>query len=239
VAKLGLLVVENLSVGYEKMEIVSGVNFTVEKEEIFVIVGPNGSGKSTLLKGLFGLVRIFGGRVILGGRDITHLPPYKRSLLGLSYLPQLGNTFESLTVWENLVLAAHDLPRDEFTGRLENVLEILPDIKRFMNRKVHTLSGGERQMLALAMGLLRNPFLLMMDEPTAALSPKLASRVFQQVLELRKNHGLSILLVEQNALKALEIGDKALLLVSGQPKFYGPAQDLLKSEELARLYLGV
>lgn len=236
---MGLLDVEDLSVGYGKMEIVSGVSFSVGKEEIFVIVGPNGSGKSTLLKGLFGLAKVFRGRALLENQEITSLPPFKRSLLGLSYLPQLGNTFESLTVYENLLLAAHDLPKKEFEKRLEKVLDLLPDVRQLMDRKVRTLSGGQRQMVALAMSLLRSPSLLMMDEPTAALSPKLASQVFQQILTLRKEHGISILLVEQNALKALEIGDKALLLVSGTPKFYGHAKELLENKELARLYLGV
>lgn len=234
-----VLKAESLSVGYGNMEIVSNVSLDVEKEELFVIVGPNGSGKSTLLKGLFGLARVFSGRVFLGDREITRLPPYKRSLLGLSYLPQLGNTFESLTVFENLVLAGHDLPSDEFQRRLEKVLDIFPVVKGFMSRKVKTLSGGERQALALAMSLLRSPSLLMMDEPTAALSPKLSAQVFQQVQMLRDEYGLSILLVEQNAMKALEIGDKALLLVSGTPRFLGSPAELLGNKELARLYLGV
>jgi len=236
---LGLLDVEDLAVGYGKMEIVSGVSFSVHKKEIFVIVGPNGSGKSTLLKGLFGLARVFKGRVLLSGVEITSLPPHKRSTMGLAYLPQLGNTFESLSVYENLVLAAHNLPREEFEKRLENVLEMLPALRDLLKRKAKTLSGGERQMLALAMNLLRNPHVLMMDEPTAALSPKLAAQVFNQIQALRNEHGLAIVLVEQNALKALEIGDRALLLVSGQPRFYGAASELLENRELGKLYLGL
>ncbi len=236
---MGLLDVEDLVVGYGKMEIVNGVSFSVDKNEIFVIVGPNGSGKSTLLKGLFGLAKVFRGRVLFNGNEVTDLPPHKRSLLGLAYLPQLGNTFESLSVYENLVLAAHDLPRDKFEERLSNVLEILPALKNLLRRRVKTLSGGERQMLALAMNLMRNPHVLMMDEPTAALSPKLAAQVFSQIQSLRNEHGLTIILVEQNALKALEIGDRALLLVSGQPRFYGTTKELLENRELAKLYLGI
>ncbi|QOJ78067.1 ABC transporter ATP-binding protein [Infirmifilum lucidum] len=236
---MGLLDVEDLSVGYGKMEIVNGVSFSAYKNEIFVIVGPNGSGKSTLLKGLFGLAKVFRGRVLFNGNEVTSLPPHKKSLLGLAYLPQLGNTFENLSVYENLVLAAHDLPRDKFEERLSDILGIFPALRNLLRRKVKTLSGGERQMLALAMNLLRNPLVLMMDEPTAALSPKLAAQVFNQIQALRNEHGLTIILVEQNALKALEIGDRALLLVSGQPKFYGASKELLENRELAKLYLGI
>lgn len=236
---MSLLEVKDLTVGYGKMEVVNEVSFSVEKQEILAIVGPNGSGKSTLLKGLFGLARVFRGRALLEGNDVTSLPPYKRSLAGLAYLPQLGNTFENLTVKENLILAAHRLSKSEHAQRISTVLEILPDLKRLLDRKVKTLSGGERQMLALAMNLLRNPKVIMMDEPTAALSPKLASQVFRQILSLRDDQGLAVLLVEQNALKALEIADKALLLVSGRTKFYGSAKDLLENRDLARLYLGL
>lgn len=234
-----LLEVNDLSAGYGKVEIMSDVSFSSNEKEILVIVGPNGSGKSTLLKALFGLCRVFKGRVLFRGEDLTHLPPYKRSKRGMAYLPQVNNVFESLTVQENLALAAHDIAREELEDRLEDVLSFLPELKGLTQKKVRTLSGGERQMVALAMNLLRNPSLVMLDEPTTALAPRLASQVLRKATALRDERGVSVLLVEQNARAALEIGDRALLMVSGRVRFLGDAWDLLKNKELAKMYLGL
>ncbi len=238
-SRVGLIDVEDLKVGYGKLEIVHGVTFSVEKNEIFVIVGPNGSGKSTLLKGIFGIATIKGGKVVFNGKDITKLPPHERSKLGLAYHPQLRNTFENLTVRENIFLAGYFLDPEEFQKRLEGVLEFLPEIRQFMNRKVKTLSGGERQMVAFAMNLIRQPNTIMFDEPTAALSPKMAELIFDRIVRLKKEYGITVVLVEQNARRALELGDRALLLVAGNAKFIGPAEELLNHKDLASMYLGL
>ncbi len=231
--------VENLKVGYGKLEILHGVTFKVEKNELFVIVGPNGSGKSTLLKGLFGLATIMGGKILFNGEDVTKLPPHERSKKGLAYHPQLNNTFENLSVRENILLAGYFLDRDELERRLEKVLEFLPEIRGFMDRKVRTLSGGERQMVAFAMNMIKEPNTVMFDEPTAALSPKMADLIFDRIVKLKTEYGLTVVLVEQNAKKALELGDRAMLLVTGTVKFLGPADELLTHEDLASMYLGL
>lgn len=234
-----VLEVKGLRAGYGQMEIVSNVTFDVGDREVVAVVGPNGSGKSTLLKAVFGLCRVFSGAVLFKGEDVTRLPPHKRSRLGMAYLPQTGNVFESLTVRENLMLAAHDLGEEEVGKRLEGVLSLFPELGGLMRRKVRTLSGGERQIVALSMSLLRNPSLVMLDEPTAALAPRLVKQALKRVVELRDEAGVSIVLVEQNALSALEVSDKALLMVSGTVKFWGSARELLEDRELAKTYLGL
>lgn len=234
-----VLEVKGLRAGYGQMEIVSNVTFDVGDREVVAVVGPNGSGKSTLLKAVFGLCRVFAGAVLFKGEDVTRLPPHKRSRLGMAYLPQTGNVFESLTVRENLMLAAHDLGEEEVGKRLEGVLSLFPELGGLMRRKVRTLSGGERQIVALSMSLLRNPSLVMLDEPTAALAPRLVKQALKRVVELRDEAGVSIVLVEQNALSALEVSDKALLMVSGTVKFWGSSRELLEDRELAKTYLGL
>jgi len=234
-----VLEVKGLRAGYGQMEIVSNVTFDVGDRDVVAVVGPNGSGKSTLLKAVFGLCRVFSGAVLFKGEDVTRLPPHKRSRLGMAYLPQTGNVFESLTVRENLMLAAHDLGEEEVGKRLEGVLSLFPELGGLMRRKVRTLSGGERQIVALSMSLLRNPSLVMLDEPTAALAPRLVKQALKRVVELRDEAGVSIVLVEQNALSALEVSDKALLMVSGTVKFWGSSRELLEDRELAKTYLGL
>jgi branched-chain amino acid transport system ATP-binding protein len=234
-----VLEVKGLRAGYGQMEIVSNVTFDVGGREVVAVVGPNGSGKSTLLKAVFGLCKVFAGAVLFKGEDVTRLPPHRRSRLGMAYLPQTGNVFESLTVRENLMLAAHDLGEEEVGKRLEGVLSLFPELGGLMRRKVRTLSGGERQIVALSMSLLRNPSLVMLDEPTAALAPRLVKQALKRVVELRDEAGVSIVLVEQNALSALEVSEKALLMVSGTVKFWGSSRELLEDRELAKTYLGL
>ncbi len=234
-----LLDVDNLYVGYGKLQIVFGANLELNRGEILVIVGPNGSGKSTLLKGIIGLATVHKGRIFFEGKDITRKPPHEKARMGLAYLPQLENTFERLTVRENLLMAGYTLQPSEYEGRLEEVLDFLPVVREYLDRKVYTLSGGERQMVALAMAIIRSPKAIFLDEPTAALAPKIALQVLEKITALRDEFDLGILLVEQNARKALEIGDRALLLVAGKVAYYGDSGELLKHPELAQLYLGI
>jgi len=232
-----LLEVRGLHAGYGKIKVLSGVSLTVGEREVLAVVGPNGSGKSTLLKAIFGLCTVYSGSVLFKGVDITGLPPHKRSLMGLGYLPQVGNTFEGLTVRENLLLALHDGSKlEEGIGK---VAELMPELGGLLDRRVRTLSGGERQMVALAMVLLRNPSLVMFDEPTAALAPRVARRVIERIAALRDELGVSVILVEQNARAALEASDRALLLVSGQPRFFGGSSELLGERDLVKTYLGL
>lgn len=236
---MALLEVDDLRAGYGKLQVLFGVDLEVERGEIVAVVGPNGSGKSTLLKAIFGLATVHGGRVLLEGNEITHLGAHEKARLGIAYLPQLENVFSRLTVGENLLLAGYTLPREDFERRLEEVLDFLPRVREVMSRKVWTLSGGERQMVAMAMAVLRRPRLLMLDEPTATLAPKIASQILGKIVELREEMDVGILLVEQNAKRALEVSDRAVLLVAGREVFNGRAEDLLSNSDLAKMYLGV
>ncbi|HIE23874.1 MAG TPA: ABC transporter ATP-binding protein [Candidatus Korarchaeota archaeon] len=229
-----------LNAGYGKIHVLYDVNFIANPEEITVIVGPNGSGKSTLLKTIMGLTDIYSGHVKFKDREITSIPAHKRARMGITYLPQLESVFTNLTVKENLVMAGYLInKKEEFEERLEMVLDIFPRLKDYMPRKARTLSGGERQMLAMAMALIMEPKVIMFDEPTASLAPKVAFGVIQKIIELKERLGLTIIVVEQSAKKALKIGDRAYLLVSGRVMFEGDAKELLAHPELGKLYLGI
>ncbi|MEM1948579.1 MAG: ABC transporter ATP-binding protein [Candidatus Caldarchaeum sp.] len=232
-----MLVTENLSSGYKKLQVLFDVTVTVPSNRLTVVVGPNGSGKSTLLKSIFGLTKIYSGRIMVDGANITGLPPHQVAAHGISYVPQVDNIFANLTVWENLVIATHGLKVGE--SQLDEVMELFPHLKDYRNKKAALMSGGERQMLAIAMSLLRKPKIMLFDEPTANLSPKMATAIFNIIKDLRDRFGKTVILAEQNAKKALEIGDQAILLVSGRTAFQGEASVLLNHQELGQLYLGI
>jgi branched-chain amino acid transport system ATP-binding protein len=217
----------------------SDVSIQAAEKEITVIVGPNGSGKSTLLKTIAGLTNIYEGTVSLDGKEISGLPAHEIAKRGLAYLPQTESVFTQLTVSENFKMAGYTVSEQDFDTRLKSGLVMFPQLSNYLKSKVQNLSGGERQMLAMTMALIRNPRVIMLDEPTANLSPKLATQVLGKVADLAKDLGMAVLLVEQNARKALEIGDRAYLLVSGKKVFEGTAKELLGHEELSRMYLGL
>lgn len=234
-----MLKVEGLNAGYKELHILFDVNAEMPKRRITTVVGPNGSGKSTLLKAIFGLATIYSGNVKLNGKDITRIPPYEKVRLGLAYLPQIENIFVNLTVMENLTIAGYVIDKEELKDRIDVALDIFPELKYYTNRKAGTLSGGERQFLAIAMALVKNANIIMLDEPTAQLSPKLAEMVFGKIVELRDRLGLTIVLVEQNAKRALEISDKAYMLISGKVIFEGNAKDLLEHEKFEKFCMGL
>ena len=234
-----MLEVKTVSAGYGSLQILSEVSFSAKEGEITVVVGPNGSGKSTLLKTIFGLTRLYSGEVIFDGHKVSGLPTHRIARMGLAYLPQVESVFPNLTVRENLKMAGYTVDESDLAYRIEQVSQMFPILQERKNRKSNLLSGGERQMLAMSMALIRSPSLIMFDEPTANLAPKIALFVLSQIVEIRDKLGLTIVLVEQNARKALEIGNRALLLVSGRSVYEGGAQDLLSNPELGRLYLGI
>ena len=234
-----MLTVEEVSAGYGKLHILSEISMRAEDKQITVIVGPNGSGKSTLLKTIAGLTTIYEGRISLGEKKISGLAAHEIAKRGIAYLPQTESVFTQLTVEENFKMAAYTVPKGEFDSRLKAGIEMFPQLPKYMKSKVQNLSGGERQMVAMTMALLRKPEIIMLDEPTANLSPKLANEVIQKIADLPKTLGLAVLLVEQNARKALEIGDRAYLLVSGKKVYDGGARELLEHAELAQMYLGL
>ncbi len=234
-----MLQVEGASSGYGNLHILTDISIRAEAGEVTVIVGPNGSGKSTLLKTIAGLITLYQGTITLDGQPISHLPPHEIAHRGLAYLPQTESVFTQLTVAENIRMAGYTIPPTEIGDRLKSVLEMFPQVDKYMKTKVQNLSGGERQMVAMSMALLRKPSVVMFDEPTANLSPKLATQVLKTVGSIAKDLGLTVVLVEQNAKRALEIGDKAYLLVSGKRAFEGKASELLSHSELVRMYLGL
>jgi len=234
-----VLKIENLNAGYKDIQVLFDVSLNVREEEICVLVGPNGSGKSTLLKTVMGLTQIYSGEIRFNGETITGLPPHKITKLGIAYLPQIDNVFSNLKVRENLWMAGYILEERTLKERVEEVLEDFPILKDYLNRRAGTLSGGERQMLAMAMAMMRRPKIMLFDEPTGNLAPKIAVQVLNKIAELREKYGITIILAEQNAKKALELGDRAILLVSGRVKFEGKSRDLLSHPELGKIYLGI
>ncbi len=234
-----MIYTKSLSAGYGEVNVLFDIDSQIEKNKITAIVGPNGSGKSTYLKSLFGLTTIYSGRVFYKDEDITRAPAHDRTKMGIAYLPQVDNIFNNLTVKENLVIAGYTLPEDEFEERKEVSLNTFPELKDFMDRKAGTLSGGERQFLATATALIRKAEVVMMDEPSAALSPKFAEMMFDKVVELRDEFKLTIALVEQNVEKALGISENAYLLISGRVAFEGKSQDLLEHEKFEKLCMGL
>jgi branched-chain amino acid transport system ATP-binding protein len=182
-----VLEVEGASAGYGNLHILTDVSIRAEAKEVTVVVGPNGSGKSTLLKTIAGITNLYQGNIKLDGKSISHLPPHEIARLGLAYLPQTESVFTQLSVSENIRMAGYTVAPNEFDGRVREVVAMFPQIDRYMKTKVQNLSGGERQMVAMSMALLRKPSVIMFDEPTANLSPKLATQVLNTVRSVAKD----------------------------------------------------
>ena len=215
------------------------INAKAEDKEITVLVGPNGSGKSTLLKTIMGITQVYSGKILYNGDNIMGRPPHTITKLGIAYLPQVDNVFTNLKVRENLVMAGYILKENEAKERLQEALEDFPVLKGYMDRRAGTLSGGERQMLAMAMAMIRKPQIMLFDEPTASLAPKIALEVLNKIIDLRDNHNMTVVLAEQNARRALDHADQAILLVSGRVMYEGDSKELLNHKELGRVYLGI
>ena len=233
------LAVEDLSVGYGAAAIVKSVNLQVRSGELVVIVGPNGSGKSTMMKGIAGVLPAMGGKVSLKGPracELTGRPPQQSIRFGVGYVPQHSNVFPSLSVEENLRLGAY-INRKAVKQKLSEAYELFPDLASARRRAARTLSGGQRGMLALGRALMASPVVMLVDEPTAGLSPKYRQVVWEQ-LQLLRQTGVALLVVEQNTRAALEIGDRGYVLVAGQVQKHGKCKELLADEELIRLYIG-
>lgn len=231
-----MLRLESVTAGYTDENIIHEVTMEVEVGEIATIIGPNGSGKSTLMKSVFGLTRMRGGRVRFQGQDVTGKRPDELVRLGLAYVPQERNVFSSLTVKENLEMGGVSLA-GEMDERLESVLELFPKLAERLGQRAGTLSGGEQKMLAVGRAMVTRPSLLMLDEPSAVLSPKVMGQLFAEIEEINRM-GVTILMVEQNARKALAISDRGYILEMGRNRFQGPAKSLLDNPEVCSSYLG-
>jgi ABC-type branched-chain amino acid transport systems, ATPase component len=190
-------------------------------------------------KTVFGLTNVYSGNIILEGKDVTKIRPHQAARIGIAYLPQTDNVFSELTVEENLKMAAYTLKKEIAEERIKEVLDFFPTLKRKFKDKAATMSGGERQMLAIAINLIRSPKLMMFDEPTANLAPIVVKQILDSIIKLCEEHGITVVLVEQNAMRALEVADKAYLLVSGRVAFSGQPKELLEHKEFASMYLGI
>jgi ABC-type branched-subunit amino acid transport system ATPase component len=234
-----LLEVAKLRAGYGPAQVLHGVDLSVSAGEIVSIIGPNGCGKSTLLKSIMGYVPWSKGEMRLEGRSILGRQTEELVGLGLGFVPQLANTFKGMTVRENLELGGYTLDRAAVSRRIEELVGIFPILGPRMRQKAGTMSGGERQTVALASALMAGPRLLLLDEPSAGLSPSATSDMFASVKELPARLGITVLMVEQDVYGALEISDRGYVLAMGQNEFSGSAADILNDRRIGIAYLGM
>jgi neutral amino acid transport system ATP-binding protein len=231
-----VLETEGVVAGYvPEVDILGGVSVNVKEGEIVTIVGPNGAGKSTLIKTIFGLLRPREGRIVFREQDIGGRPPHDITRLGLSYVPQLDNVFPSLTVEENLEMGSLDRSRTK--DQKERMYELFPRLGERRSQAAGTMSGGERQMVAMAKALMPDPQVLLLDEPSAGLAPAFVDAIFEKTQEVNQE-GVTIVMVEQNARRALAMSNRGYVLDLGKDRFEGPGKDLLEDPKVAELYLG-
>ena len=233
---MNYLIGENLTGGYGGADIIRNCNISVSTGEIAVVVGPNGAGKSTAMKALLGMLHLRKGRVLLDGDDITAMSPQARVSHGMAFVPQNQNVFVTLTVEENLEMGAY-LRRDDITETMNQVFELFPVLNKKRRQLAGELSGGQRQQVAVGRALMTKPSVLMLDEPTAGVSPVVMDELFERIVEVKRS-GVAILMVEQNARQALSIADQGFVLVTGENRFTDTGQALLANEEVRKSFLG-
>ena len=230
------LVGEAMTGGYGDADILHDCTIGVDEGEIAVVVGPNGAGKSTAMKAVFGMLGLRSGRVLMNGEDITALKPQERVRKGMGFVPQTNNVFPSLTVLENLEMGAF-VRADDVTDTLSQVLELFPVLKEKADQPAGELSGGQRQQVAVGRALMTQPKVLMLDEPTAGVSPIVMDELFDRIIQVART-GIAILMVEQNAKQALHIADKGFVLVQGRNRYTDTGQALLADNDVRKAFLG-
>jgi len=232
-----LLEANNIVSGYGRTEVLHGVSMYVDQDEIVTIIGPNGAGKSTLFKTIMGYLMPSVGNILFSEEEVTTLEPNKKVERGMAYVPQLENTFPSLTVQENLEMGGYSKDRESVKKGIESAYSNFLILREKRNKRVHTLSGGERQMLGMGRALMTEPDLLLLDEPSAGLAPKVAEAVFNQIEDLHKK-GIGIIIIEQDAYKSLRISDRGYVLAMGQNHFDGSADKILSNDQIREAFLG-
>ena len=230
------LIGKNLTAGYGGLDIIKNISINVKEGEVVVIVGPNGAGKSTVMKALLGMLKLTSGSVEFSDQEITKLLPQNRVSLGIAFVPQTQNVFTGMTVEENLEMGGF-LRDDNINDTIQDIYELFPVLKEKRNQNTGELSGGQRQQVAFGRALMTKPKILMLDEPTAGVSPIVMDELFSRIVEVGKT-GVGILMVEQNAKQALSIADRGYVLVNGKNSREGSGQELLKNPEVRKSFLG-
>ena len=233
---MSFLIGDNMVGGYGGADILKGCTIAVDKSEIAVIVGPNGAGKSTAMKAMLGMLKLKSGAVRFNGKDITQMTTQARIAEGIAFVPQTNNVFVSMSVRENLEMGAF-LRNDDFSDTIDQIFELFPILAKKQSQLAGELAGGQRQQVAVGRALMSQPSLLMLDEPTAGVSPIVMDELFERILEVRKT-GVAILMVEQNARQALNIADKGYVLVIGENRHTDTGKALLGNPEVRRSFLG-
>ncbi len=233
---MNVIEISGLEAGYGGAPILNGVDIAIEQSDIAVIVGPNGAGKSTILKAIFGLVRSSKGTIVFQGNTITNAEPDRLVPMGLGFVPQEFNVFTSMSVEENLEMGAY-IRRDDYSSTMQSIYAMFPALKEKRRQRAGELSGGQRQMVAMGRALMSQPKLLLLDEPSAGLSPIHTIQVFEHVQKVNAN-GVAILMVEQNARHALAFATKGFVIANGRNRFTGTGQELIDDPDVARSFLG-
>lgn len=234
---MALLQADRVISGYGDSEILHEVSLAVEENEIVSIIGPNGAGKSTLMKTIFGLLHPKSGSITLDGTDISKYKPYEIVRKRMCYVPQVANVFTTLTVEENLEMGAFVIDSADIEERKERVYETFPKLRERRRQQAGKMSGGERQMVAMGGALMIDPKLVLLDEPSAGLSPKLVDEIFEHIQHINAE-GIAILMVEQNARQSLQMAHRGYVLASGENRYEGDSREMLDNPEIGRLYLG-
>lgn len=235
-----MLELKNVNSGYGRHHVLFDISMSVEKG-IAIIIGPNGAGKTTLFRTIMGLTDLYSGKIMFNGYDVTGMPTNRIVKLGIAYVPQREGFFEKLTVKENLLMGGYLLDKDEREARMEEVLKLFPVLARreYINRKASRLSGGERRMLSIAMGLMKKPKLMLLDEPTEGLMPKLTVEVYEKIREIHEETGAQIIMTAEKVQLALEIGEEAFLLVGGKIQDHRTTKEMLSDPYLKEKYFGI
>ncbi|MGW8144131.1 MAG: ABC transporter ATP-binding protein [Anaerolineales bacterium] len=234
-----LLDVQDLYAGYQKLDILMGVNLHVNTGEIVCVIGPNGAGKSTVFKAIYGFIDVRKGHTFFDGRDVTNYRPQDMLRAGVSIVPQLRSVFPQMTVEENLEMGMYlEKEGKQVRKRIEEIFKLFPRLAERKKQKAGTMSGGEQRMLEIGRALMYRPKLLMMDEPSAGLAPLITKMIFEQIENLNRELGLTVLMIEQNARQGLEISDRGYVLQLGKNSYMGPSKELLDDQEVRRAFLG-